>query len=112
MAEFATWWLGTHAARLRAGSVIKYQERLHRLGPLAELAINDVTAEQVADWQTWLLDDTAAGRPHPVCHDGGGHAAPPFASCSTPQSTSDFIRTNPVRPTSSRHESPGQPGGC
>ena len=55
VAEFATWWLGTHAARLRAGSVIKYQERLHRLGPLAELAINDVTAEQVADWQTWLM---------------------------------------------------------
>ena len=55
MAEFATWWLGTHAARLRAGSVIKYQERLHRLGPLAELAINDVTAEQVADWQTCLM---------------------------------------------------------
>jgi integrase len=55
VAEFATWSLGTHAARLRAGSVIKYQERLNRLGPLAELAINDVTAEQVADWQTWLL---------------------------------------------------------
>ena len=53
--EFATWWLGTHAARLRAGSVIKYQARLHRLGPLDELALSDVTAEQVADWQTWLL---------------------------------------------------------
>ena len=55
VADFATWWLGTHAARLRAGSVIKYQERLRRLGPLAELALSDVTAEQVADWQTWLL---------------------------------------------------------
>ena len=33
----------------------QYQERLRRLGPLAELALSDVTAEQVADWQTWLL---------------------------------------------------------
>jgi integrase len=55
VADFAAWWLGTHAPRLRAGSVAKYQQRLDRLGPLAEIAINDVAAEQVADWQTWLL---------------------------------------------------------
>jgi integrase len=41
--------------RLRPGCVVKYRERLDRLGPLAELAVRDVTAEQVADWQTWLL---------------------------------------------------------
>jgi integrase len=40
---------------LRSGSVPKYRERLERLGPLADLAIGDVTAEQVADWQTSLL---------------------------------------------------------
>src|SRR5262245_47365060 len=53
--DFASWWLGTHAPRLRPGSAVKYRERLDRLGPLAELAVADVTAEQAADWQTWLL---------------------------------------------------------
>jgi integrase len=55
VAEFAGWWLDTHAPRLRASSVVKYRQRFDRLGPLAELAVNDVTAEQIADWQTWLL---------------------------------------------------------
>lgn len=55
VAGFAAWWIHTYASRLRSGSVDKYQQRLGRLGPLADLAITDVTAEQVADWQTWLL---------------------------------------------------------
>jgi integrase len=55
VADFADWWMRAHAPRLRSGSVAKYQERLHRLGPLADLAIDDVTVAQVADWQSWLL---------------------------------------------------------
>jgi integrase len=55
VADFASWWLATHAPRLRPGSVVKYRERLDRLGPLGDLVANDVTPEQIADWQTWLL---------------------------------------------------------
>jgi integrase len=52
---FAEWWIRMHAPRLRSGSVDRYRQRLGRLGPLADLAIGDVAAEQLADWQTWLL---------------------------------------------------------
>jgi integrase len=54
----------THAPRLRSGSVDKYRERLDRLGPLADLAIGEVTREDVADWQTSLLTEPRSnGRP-------------------------------------------------
>ena len=62
--EFADWWLTTYAPRLRFGSVGKYRERLGRLGPLVDFALGDVTAEHIADWQTWLLTEPrSTGRP-------------------------------------------------
>ena len=57
VAEFAEWWIRTYAPRLRSGSVARYEQRLGRLGSLSDLAIIDVTAEQVADWQAWLLSE-------------------------------------------------------
>ena len=90
--------------------MIKYQERLHRLGPLAELAINDVTAEQVADWQTCLMTTPRPDRR--------------ILSATTVADTRTTVRQlfnaavdlgliAPTRSTeSSRRESPGQPAGC
>ena len=64
VAVLADWWITNHAPRLRSGSVDKYRDRLGRLGSLADLAITDVTAEQVADWQTRLLTEPRSnGRP-------------------------------------------------
>ena len=54
-AAFADWWMTTYAPRLRRSSVDKYRQRLGRLGPLADVPIGDVSPQQVADWQTWLL---------------------------------------------------------
>ena len=95
VAAFADWWLTTYAPRLRFGSVDKYRERLDRLGPLAELAIGDVTAEQVADWQTWLLTHATLERSPPGSQDGRGHPhhGPPDVLRRVDL---ELIRTNPV----------------
>jgi hypothetical protein len=53
--EFAEWWMTTHSHCLRSQSAVKYRERLGRLGALADLPVDSVSAEAVAEWQTGLL---------------------------------------------------------
>jgi hypothetical protein len=55
--EVADWWLGQQRHRVRASSIGKYADRIDRFRMIlgSEIAA-ELTAEQVASWQSQLLD--------------------------------------------------------
>jgi len=61
VSAFARWWLRNHAAnRVRASSLGKYQDRVERITAwLGDVELGALRAEQVAAWQTELLDTLA-----------------------------------------------------
>jgi integrase len=94
-AAFADWWLTASAPRLRSGSVDKYRERLGRLGSLADLAIVDVSAEHVADWQTWLLT-APRGNGRPLAPTTVADTRSTVRQMFSTAVDLELIRTNPV----------------
>ena len=60
---FADWWLTTYAPRLRSGSIEKYRQRLDRLGPLADVAIGEVTRRAGRRLADLAVDHATIERP-------------------------------------------------
>ena len=106
VAAFSGWWLDHVAShRVRASTLAKYRERLsdERLGSLAQVPIPELRSEDVAGWQSALLD---RGLAPSTVSDARSTLRQVIASAVD----HDLIATNPVdrtRPPRTAHE-PGR----
>lgn len=63
LAQFCSWWLVNVARhRVRASSLGKYEDRVARITEaLGDVALGELRAEQVATWQSYLLQTLSPG---------------------------------------------------